>query len=100
MVFYSDTFVDMKEAGLIQIVSEAGLLLPFLFKKKNYPLTVINRLNLFWRGYYSFSYKGNLDERVRDRVLYDILIQAGRAGSTSFGALGENFKWGLFIIKY
>ena len=23
-----------------------------------------------------------------------------RAGSTSFGALGENFKWGLFIIKY
>ena len=78
MVFYSDTFVDMKEAGLIQIVSEAGLLLPFLFKKKNYPLTVINRLNLFWRGYYSFSYKGNLDERVRDRVLYDILIQAGR----------------------
>ena len=47
MVFYSDTFVDMKEACLIQIVSEAGLLLPFLFKKKNYPLTVINRLNLF-----------------------------------------------------
>ena len=23
-----------------------------------------------------------------------------RAGSTTFGALGENFKWGLFIIKY
>ena len=22
-----------------------------------------------------------------------------RAGSTSFGALGENFKWGLFIIN-
>ena len=27
-------------------------------------------------------------------------VAMGRAGSTTFGALGENFKWGLFIIKY
>ena len=78
MVFYSDTFIDMKEVYLIQVVSEVGLLLPFLFKKKNSPWTVINRHNLFWGGYYSFSYKGDMHERVSDRVLYDILIQAGR----------------------
>ena len=32
---------------------------------------------------------------------YDkIIFATARAGLTSFGALGENFKWGLFIIKY
>ena len=32
----------------------------------------------------------------------DLIISpsGGRSGSTSFGALGENFKLDLFIIKY
>lgn len=46
------------------------LLLPAL-------VTVIHGKNLFWLVLFQ-SYAGNLDERVSDRVLYDILIQAGR----------------------
>jgi hypothetical protein len=40
-------------------------------------LIVIHGQSFFWLVLFQ-SYAGNLDERVSDRVLYDILIQAGR----------------------
>ena len=48
---------------------------------------------------YSMCWLGN--SHIHLHRWYHLIVQgAPRAGSTSFGALGENFKWGLFIIKY
>uniref|UniRef100_A0A1S4CI79 Spliceosome-associated protein 49-like n=1 Tax=Nicotiana tabacum TaxID=4097 RepID=A0A1S4CI79_TOBAC len=46
-------------------------------------------------------YVGNLDERVSDRVLYDILIQAGRIINLYIPRDKENYKpKGFAFAKY